>query len=96
MATTTYLAQHRVCRPSIDNSALTVYTAEGWLNMERYNTEDIINDLEERGVTQEDLEIIDNHYMIMNDGVVVLSTRNTVVGAEEKAECLARVRAAIS
>jgi hypothetical protein len=97
--TQTYLADYRVCRPGISAKYLTIYantSGTGWLDMEQYTASDIYADLRERGVSNYDISIIDNHYMVMNDGVVVLSANNTDIGSRQKLNCLRRVAEVLS
>ena len=96
MKTKNYLADYRVCRPAISGNNLTVYTAENWLDMVRYTYADIISDLGERGVSEADLKTIENHAMVMNDGIVILTDQNSTTDKAEQAACLERVRQALS
>ena len=86
-----YLSAYRVCDRSIDGSSLTVYKADGWLSPDRYDQDDIISDLKDRGVSNYDLQVISNHEMIINDGVVIISSRQTECGDRQKVNCLKRL-----
>ena len=101
MATTTlnYLSNYRTCEFGFSRDYLWVYTngeATGWLEPDSYTYRDIVADLRERGVSNYDLSIISNHCMVINDGAVMLSARNTDCGYRQKRNCLARIAAALS